>query len=359
VWPCRPAALRGIRASIVVLDEMAFYRSTNGNPVDVEMLRVARGRVATTNGRIVILSSPYAATGALHDLHRRHYGRDDSPTLMWQASAPAMNPTLSADYLQRMQVEDPEAYRSEVLGEFRAGISTFLDPDVLDTAIDRGVRERLPEPHCWRYQGFVDAASGSGKDCFAVGVAHRDEHGRAVLDVVRAWRPPFNPSGVLSEACALLRSYRVTTVHGDRYAPGFVAEGFRVGGVMYVASERDTSSTYLELLPHLNAGRVVLLDDAELLRELRGLERRRGTSGRDRIDHRPGAHDDRAVAASGALVRCAAPVNVLEGRVTWGDDEDRPDPRNDGAPWAGRTGLDARLALRDFLIRNGQYGGGY
>ena len=59
---------------------------------------------------------------------------------------------------------------------------------------------------------------------------------------------------------------------------------------------------YLEFLPLVNAARVVLLDDADLLRELRGLERRRGTSGRDRVDHAPGHHDDIANSAAGALV---------------------------------------------------------
>ncbi len=31
-----------------------------------------------------------------------------------------MNPTLPADYLERMEADDPEAYRSEVLGEFHS-----------------------------------------------------------------------------------------------------------------------------------------------------------------------------------------------------------------------------------------------
>jgi hypothetical protein len=46
---------------------------------------------------------------------------------------------------------------------------------------------------------------------------------------------------------------------------------------------------------------VELLDDEHLLRELRGLERRRGSSGRDRVDHRPGSHDDRANAVAGLV----------------------------------------------------------
>ena len=103
-----------------------------------------------------------------------------------------------------------------------------------------------------------------------------------------------------------MKTYRLLETTGDRYAPGFVSEGFRQQGITYRPSERDRSTIYLDLLPMVNAERVVLLDDAEPLRELRGLERRRGTTGRDRVDHRPGAHDDRANAAAGALTLVAA-----------------------------------------------------
>lgn len=303
VYPSRPAALRGIRAAFAAVDELAFFTSTDGRPTDTEMLRSIRPSLATTSGRLLILSSPYGQAGTLYELHRRHHGKEDASTLVWQATAPAMNPTLAADYIERMKTDDPEAYRSEVLGEFRAGISTFLDPDALAAVVEAGVRERAPVGST-TYVAFVDAASGSGKDAFAVGIAHRDGE-RAVLDLSRAWKPPFNPSGTIAEACDLLRSYRVRRVEGDRYAPGFVAEGFRKHGVEYKPSDRVTSETYLELLPLVNAAGVVLLDQPELLRELRGLERRRGTSGRDRVDHRPGSHDDRAVAAAGALVLAA------------------------------------------------------
>jgi len=123
--------------------------------------------------------------------------------------------------------------------------------------------------------------------------------------VVRSWKPPFNPSGPIAEASDLLKKYRLTETTGDRYAPGFVSEHFRANGITYRPSDRDRSAIYLDLLPAVNAEKVLLLDDAELLRELRGLERRRGTSGRDRVDHRPGQHDDRANAAAGALTLVA------------------------------------------------------
>lgn len=312
VYPCRPGAVRGIRAACVVVDELAFFTATDGRPTDVEMLRAVRSRVATTGGKVLILSSPYAQTGALWSLHRQHFGREDSSTLVWVAPAPAMNPTLPADYLGRMQADDPEAYRSEVLGEFRAGLTTLFDPEALDAVIPEGVRERAPNP-ADRYLAFVDPSSGSGKDAFTCAVAH-PASGRAELDGLRVWSPPFNPSGVIAECAAFLRRYGVTEVRGDRYAPGFVAEAFRANGVRYVYSERDRSALYLDLLPAVNAAKVSLLDEPELLRELRGLERRRGTSGRDRVDHKSGSHDDRANAASGALV--AALESEKRGRAS-------------------------------------------
>jgi hypothetical protein len=308
-YPCRPEAARGIRACIVVIDELAFFTTTDGRPTDKEMLRVARGRLATTGGKLIVLSSPYGQTGALWDLHRQHYGRDDSTTLVWQATAPAMNPTLPADYLRRMEQDDPEAYRSEVLGEFRAGILSLFDPDALQACVATGVRERAWDRSNF-YFSFVDAASGTGKDCFTVSIAHAEGE-RAVLDVVRAWKPPFNPSGAIAEAADLLRSYALSETMGDAYAPGFVAEGFRANGITYTPSPRDRSALYLELLPAVNSGRAVLLDDPDLLRELRGLERRRGPSGRDRVDHRSGAHDDRANAAAGAIGLALAPVQEV------------------------------------------------
>jgi Terminase large subunit, ATPase domain len=89
-YPCRPQAVRGLRSRITVCDELAFFKSSEGFPTDVEMLRALRPTLATTRGKLIVLSSPYAQTGALYDLHRRHYGREDSSVLVWTASASEM-----------------------------------------------------------------------------------------------------------------------------------------------------------------------------------------------------------------------------------------------------------------------------
>jgi hypothetical protein len=168
-YPCRPASVRGLRARVVVCDELAFFKSTENIPTDVEMIRTLRPTLATTGGTLIVLSSPYFQSGALWTLHRKHYGRDDSPTLVWCASAPQMNPTLSADYLERMADEDPEAYRSEVLGEFRAGLSTLLDHELIEACVVEG-RHEIPPLGGVKYAAFTDRARH----------AHAQRHGRSL-----------------------------------------------------------------------------------------------------------------------------------------------------------------------------------
>jgi hypothetical protein len=298
-YPCRPSALRGIRAKLVVLDEAAFFVSTEGRAVDREMATATRPATLTTNGRLVILSSPYGQSGIVFDLFRKHYGQDDSPVLVWRASSPAMNPTLDAAALARLKDEDPDAFDSEINALFRAGLAQLFDPEAVDACVDRDVRERAPVRGV-RFLAACDI-SGGRRDRACVAVAHL--HGeRAVLDAVRVWHPPFDPESVIGEASSFLTMYGIGEVVGDAYAAEFTVGAFARHGIAYRAADRDRSAVYLGLLPLVNSGRVVVLDHALLLRELKTLERRRGPSGRDRVDHRPGSHDDVANACALALV---------------------------------------------------------
>src|SRR5262249_16016273 len=99
---------------------------------------------------------------------------------------------------------------------------------------------------------------------------------------------------------------------GDRYAGMFPVELFRNHGIKYEHSERSKSDIYVEALPLINAGRVEVLDNKHLHTQLLGLERRTARSGKDSIDHAPGAHDDIANAVCGALVQVGNSPHHLE-----------------------------------------------
>ena len=85
-----------------------------------------------------------------------------------------------------------------------------------------------------------------------------------------------------------------------------MTEAFRDAAIAYQAADRSKRELYIEAGPLFATGRVELLDHRDLITELRQLERRTRSGGRDLVDHPPRGHDDRANAACGALYMAAA-----------------------------------------------------
>jgi hypothetical protein len=311
-YPCRPESVRGIRSRVVILSELAFFRSSENLMLDAEMMRAVTPTTATTGGRIVILSSPYAASGVLYDLHKQFFGRDHAETLVWTATAPQMNPTLPADYLAMMRETDPEGYASEVLGEFRQGLSLLLDAAVIDAAVDDGVIVRSAN-HGTRYYGAFDASGGKA-DAATLAISHREPDNTAVLDCLQVWPAPHDPLSVIGEASMLLKRYGLAVVAGDRYAGSFVCDAYKREHVMYRPADHDRSQIYLDFATAMNSGKVRLLDSPYLLRELRALERKRGQT-RDRVDHPVGQHDDAAISVALATTLAARTPGAAVGRM--------------------------------------------
>ena len=86
-----------------------------------------------------------------------------------------------------------------------------------------------------------------------------------MLDLVREVRPPFNPSEVVAEFCEVLRSYRATRVHGDKYAGDWPSEAFARYAVAYEPCGTAKSDIYRNSLPLINTGKLQLLDVPRLV----------------------------------------------------------------------------------------------
>jgi hypothetical protein len=299
------ASFRTIRGPTVIaalLDEIAFWPSEDSANPDAEILAALRPSMATVpNAMLLAASSPYARRGVLWDAFRRHYGKPDSPVLVWKADTRTMNPTVPQSVIDEATERDPASAAAEYGAEFRTDVESFVAREVVDAATVPG-RHELPLVDGTSYTAFVDPSGGSA-DSMTLAIAHRDHDGRGVLDAVRERRPPFSPEDVVHEFADVLKSYGVSRVTGDRYAGEWPRERFRVHGITYDPSEKPKSDIYRDLLPILHSGRAELLDHARLVAQLCGLERRTARGGRDSIDHAPG--DDVANACAGALVAVA------------------------------------------------------
>lgn len=227
-----------------------------------------------------------------------------------RAPSIVMNPTLSREYIDRERREDPAAAVSEWDGAFRSDQTDLFPLSVLQGLVPAGVEVRPPAAGV-RYSGFCDAAGGSGTDSFTLGISHRDTTGKSILDTVIEAKPPFSPEQVTATFAGVLKRYSIRTIFADSFGGDWPKQVFARHGVTVETSPLNRSELYLELVPMITSGACSLLDQPKLINQLATLQRSTGTGGKDKIDHRRGAHDDLANSAAGSLVLGARAIGLL------------------------------------------------
>ena len=297
--------VRGRTLVACVLDEVSFWRDESSATPDVETYSAVLPSLATTDGMLIGISTPYRKLGLLYQKHRDHFGADGDEVLVVQGASKAFNPSLSDRTLAAQRAADPTAAGAEWDALFRSDIGAFLDDELIDAAIEYGRPLELPPTGNTIYRAFVDAAGG-GPDSYTLAIGHL-EAGTYVIDVVRGTSSKFDPQSVTEEYAALCKQYRVRTVVGDNYARDWVAGAWRKLGFEYIRSAKPKGAIYLEALPVFTRGLARLPDHGRLVRELRLLERRTHRSGKDTVEHPRNGHDDHANVVCGVFSLLAPP----------------------------------------------------
>jgi hypothetical protein len=299
--------IRGRPILCAVLDECAFYRDESSSNPDQELYNALKpGTVTLSDDAMVIaISTPYAKRGLLYKKFVAHFGKDNDDVLVIRAPSLALNPTLDQSIINAALEEDRAAAEAEWNAVWRTDIESYVSREAVDACVASG-RFELPPATGTPYSAFLDPAGGSGGagggDSMTLAIACRNEEGRAVLCCLREAQPPFSPASVVHDFARTLKQYRVDRVTGDRWGGEFVREPFRSHGIEYQLADRPKSDFYRDLLPLINSQQIELLDNARMIAQLVGLERRVSRVGKDSIDHGPGAHDDLINSAAACLV---------------------------------------------------------
>jgi hypothetical protein len=310
----RAASSRGLRGLTLVgcvADEVASWYRSSGPDADKEIMTAITPALMTTRGMLIVISTPRPRAGVLWRLYAKDFGPDGAPdTLVAQGSTLQFNPTIDPAEIAAEIADDPTENTAEYLAIFRSDLESFMQREVIEALV---APNRAMLPFQTRFEGeyvaFCDPSAGrSDEMTLCIGHVERrtrpdgDEDFVCVLDYLRG-AVAFSPDALVAEFCETIKGYGLQEVHGDNYAAAFAQELFNRNGVTYRLSELNKSQIYSQIIPVLNSpGRVELLDDRKCIDQFVMLERRvgRGT-GRDSIDHPPGAHDDRSNAAAGAL----------------------------------------------------------
>jgi len=228
-----------------------------------------------------------------------------------------MNPSIPQSFLDAERERDPAYFAREYAAQFSDDITAAFSREAVEACVVAG-RYELPFTQGFRYRAAADPAGG-GPDEFALSICHA-ERGKTVQDVIRGWHSK-RPTDVVQEAAALLKSYSIRSVKGDRYSGEWVRSAFRDQGIDYQVNDLTASELFAELLPAINQGSIELLDDRKQTAQLIALERKTGKSGKDSFGHPPGGHDDRVAALAGAAWQTGN--RGLPRRRVWGSDTQR------------------------------------
>lgn len=300
---CNFRSVRGYTLICCINEEIAFWRSEDSANPDREILTAVRPALATIPESLLIgISTPYSRSGVLYEAFKKHHGKSGG-ALIWKATTERMNPTIDRSLIKSALEDDPTAAKAEWEAEFRTDIEAFMPLEFIEAVIAPG-RFELPKVERALYRGFLDP-SGGRQDSMTLAIAHKENRGRIILDVLREARPPFQPAAVAAEYSELLKDYKISKIESDRYAAEWVSEAFRSHGIKVENSDFSASEIYLSFLPLVANGTVELLDNKRLRTQLSGLERKTRSGGKDLVSHSPGSHDDLANAAAGVCVMIA------------------------------------------------------
>ena len=156
-------------------------------------------------------------------------------------------------------------------------------------------------PHVSRYFGFLDP-SGGRHDAFTLAIAHQNYGSdNIVLDLIRATRSPFDPSEVVKDYSDVLKAYRLSSALAITTAENGPRRSLPSTASPMSCARRPNQNCIWPLFRVFTSKRLELLDIEKMKTEFRRLERRRGRSGKDTIDHPPRGSDDMANAVAGAI----------------------------------------------------------
>lgn len=294
VKPASFRSTRGYTTCAIVLDELAFFRDENSaNPASEILTSLLPTLVK--NGKIIGISTPYSKFGFLYEQYKKHFGKNKSRTLIWQASTKSMNPTYDDELMQRNIELDPVKMRAEYSATFREDIENFFSEKDIERIT--GLIESLPFRPENRYFAFTDS-SGGKHDSFTLAIAH-SENKKIIVDSVYETKPPFNPNDVVQDYSKLLKQFNVFEVIGDKYSAEWVAGSFKRENIRYIQSDLSKSDLYIYFQSLVMQNKVEIPKNEKLKTQFLLLERRTGMGGKDSIDHPQGAHDDLANAVAG------------------------------------------------------------
>jgi hypothetical protein len=290
-----PSAL-GQTPWLVVADELAAWRDVRGPKALWNAIISSLPK--RPDSRLLVITSAGDPSNWTYDIIA---GAQDDPD--WRYSyMPGPTPWWTeADVRRQKKLLTASAYAWYIENAFAASDNALIAEDDVAAAVMQGITSRPYDP-AHRYVLGVDL--GRKVDASVVVVAHR-EGDRVVVDHVERWLPsrlrPVRLDTVEAAVRRLRAEYgnahvRMDPAKGEQMSQSLRESGFTVEEYVFSETSIDRLAA---LTMRLFADRLIDIPDVdEYVDELKSVILKTTPSGRARIDHYSGKHDDQVVATA-------------------------------------------------------------
>lgn len=252
---CQHAGVRGYGNLIVILDEFAHFRDASNKANSALVFDAVTPSTATfspkdpkdstkplgtTDGRIMVISSPWVRSGKFYELFDQAFRGGDAGADLLVVQAPTweVNPTIDSGYLRTKYYSNPDSFMVEFGAQFAESVKGWIErKEDLIACIDTSYQPQTHgRPNVSYYFG-IDLGVSKGQDGSAVTISHVDPDYQVVIDyheAVYAGEPL--PQGILD----LFPSKHDWSVNADKLDFDdlakwvyFLTKRFRVGEGMF------------------------------------------------------------------------------------------------------------------------------
>lgn len=300
VLPADAAGSWGLRPSFILVDELHAWRTERA----VEFFHALYSSLGKVQGArmLVTTTAGWDKTSLCWQL-REQVMTDPAWTFSRRGQVASW---VSPDFLeQQKRLLPAHVFQMLHLNEWTDAGGAFLTHDEVASIFSDDIRQTF---RCESGRHFIGLDVGLSNDATAAVVLHLDRDGRAVVDWIQTWRGQPGARVDLDEVGRWLLDaamrYARAEIVADPWQSVHLVQTLQKHGVK--AREVHFSQSYRQrifsnLLEAVRAERLKCYHHQELKDELLGLEFRE-VNGNLRVDHRPGRHDDRAVALAVALL---------------------------------------------------------
>lgn len=284
-------APRGPTAVCAIIDEAALLPYVEGSEgYDRELIAAIRPALATTGGRLIVASTPWGREGFHFERVETLLGAPTSRAVAFEAPTWTMNPAhFPSEAAARENEDDPRIFDREwraVPGDLDS--SAFSSTD-LAACVDIGRRGSPPIRGTAYSLGYDEGGRQAAR---ALVITHREWRPTPdgsveyiVVDFLKRWQPGSGIAHdeVMSEVASIAKRYSNARIQRDLFAGDAVNAalsklGARSEEVSMAPAAQAARFRYLQHL--VETGRIRLVDDDQLLRELRGLRETLQQAGR-------------------------------------------------------------------------------